>query len=107
AITVVPSGTGFPERLSSAVQSLPERTGGAFILLDADVLDLTEGQANAFATPGGISADELEAAITVVPHIFPVRAVAVTAYDPEFDHDGRVARTLVRAIGALARAVDG
>lgn len=63
-----------------------------YVHIDLDVLDPTEGRANAFAAPNGLSVGEVKAALQQISRVFRVRAVALTAYDPAFDTDGRICR---------------
>ena len=54
------------------------------------MLDPAEGRANALAAPDGLSADEVGRALERIGEAFRVRAVALTAYDPTCDPEGRV-----------------
>ena len=68
--------------------------------LDLDVLDPdTVGRANAYATPGGMSADALTAAVRSVDG---VAAVTISAYDPAHDATGGVRDALRQVLRALA-----
>ena len=72
------------------------------------MLDPSEGRANRFAADGGLSAGQLERAVEMVFERFDVAAAAMTAYDPNLDDDGRVARGFAgdrnrRARGASSR----
>ena len=65
---------------------------------------------NVYSVPGGVSASRLEALVAVVLDRFPVRAVSLTAYDPECDPDGRVppvALRLLELVAARAEAGGG
>src|ERR671915_775488 len=60
------------------------------------------------AAEGGLSLLQLEEAIDLVFGSFEVAAAAITAYDPEVDEDGRMARSARRVLRAVARgAVTG
>jgi arginase len=87
--------------LARALDDLRRSVGAVYLHVDLDALDPAEGRANAYAAPGGLSLAELEAALQAVRRRFHVRAAAITAYDPGFDEDGRVARAALR----VARAV--
>jgi arginase family enzyme len=83
--------------------ALPAVGPRASLHLDLDVLDPAEvGRANAFATPGGLSAAGLAAAVAVVREATTVAAVTVSAYDPAHDPGGGVRTALRGALEALA-----
>jgi arginase family enzyme len=63
------------------------------------VLDPSEGRANEFAEPRGLSRDQVEQAIAAVRERFDVRATMLAAFDPAADPSGRAARAAL----ALAR----
>ena len=78
---------------------------GLYVHVDLDVLDPSAGRANAFAAPGGASLSELLGRLTEASALRPIRAAALTAYDPAADEDGRAgdaARTVVAHVVALA-----
>ncbi|HYE58442.1 MAG TPA: arginase family protein, partial [Rhodothermales bacterium] len=61
--------------------------------VDLDVLDPDAvGAANAYAAPGGLSAEGLVEAVRAVRDALPVRAATLSAYDPAGDPEARVAR---------------
>lgn len=77
---------------------------GVYLHLDLDVLDPNEGKANRWAEPGGPTLSELEGLIAAVGERAPIRAAALTAYDPTLDVDGRMATAGVRLLTSIARA---
>lgn len=83
----------------------PLRDHAAYIHCDLDSLDPTEGQANPFPVPGGLTVAELEATLREIGRSVPIRAAAVTAYAPEYDTDGRMARAALRIVEGLVAAV--
>jgi len=90
-------------------KSLDERRGtmkGLYLHVDLDVLDSGEGKANGYAIPGGLTAVELESAVRDIAEVLPLRAAAITAYDPAFDPDGRVAGIAIALAGSLAASLD-
>jgi arginase len=71
--------------------------------LDLDVLDPDSvGRANAFATPGGLTAEELRDAVRTVAGATRVEAVTISAYDPAHDTTGGVRAALRTVLSALA-----
>ena len=67
-----------------------------------DVLDAGEATVNVYSAPDGVSAVELEALVGAVIDRGTVRALSLTAYDPERDGQGRVPPIAMRLLGALA-----
>jgi arginase len=81
-------------------------TPNIYLHIDLDSLDPVEGRTNEYAAPGGVLLTELESAIGAIFDRFLVAAAAVTAYDPTLDRDGRMGKTAVRVIEAIAREVE-
>ncbi len=76
-----------------------------YLHIDVDVLDPAEGRASAHAADGGLSARELLGAFETIVGCFRVRAVAVTAYDPAYDPDGRVSAFAAGSITAILSSI--
>jgi arginase len=100
-----------PERarpgLDGALRALRSRTPDVYLHLDLDVLDPEVGRANGLAAPGGPGLEELRTMLESVASTLRVRAVALTAYDPEHDPQGRIcdaASAVLRAVLAVPRA---
>jgi arginase len=89
--------------LLRALEELRRRAPLTYLHIDLDVLDTSEGRANRFAAPGGLSAQRLEWAVEAVFRRCQVAAAAITAYDPVLDEDGRMARVASRVIATVAR----
>jgi len=73
--------------------------------IDLDVLDPSVARVNRYAAPGGVTAAALERVVRALIGIAPVRAVSLTAYEPELDPDGRVppiANALLETIAGSA-----
>jgi arginase len=96
-------------RLDATLDALRGRVRDVYVHVDLDVLDpATEGRANAFAAPDGLTLDEVAAVIRRAARDFHVRGAGLTAYDPAFDEDGRVCRaalTLLAILGDVAAPV--
>jgi arginase len=91
--------------LPHVLGELTSRTRDVYVHIDLDVLDPTEGRANALAAPDGLSVEEVRAALQRISGLFQVRAVALTAYDPSFDTDGRVCRAAFLLLRSLLAGV--
>ncbi|WP_445151917.1 arginase family protein [Baekduia sp. Peel2402] len=77
--------------------ALPLLGDDLYLHIDLDALDVSVGHANRYAARGGPSLEELLATIDATFACATVRAVALTAYEPEYDRGHR--------IGALAREI--
>lgn len=90
------------ESLAEAVNALSERVEHFYVHLDVDVLDQSEGCANAYASGGGLSADELYAALELLQHSGRIKVAGITSYDPASDRDGRIRAIIDNAAAILA-----
>jgi arginase len=88
-----------------AIGALGGRADGVYLHVDLDILDPTVGRANAYATDGGLTVDELVTLAEATARRCPLRAVAFTSYDPAMDEDGAVRRAAVEVAGALVGAL--
>jgi arginase len=104
-IAVVEGCNFSPAGLLAALDVLRTRVGRVYLHIDLDALDPSEGIANQYSLPGGLTSDQLLAAIDDVFARFRVAAAAITAYNPESDEDGRVAATALRIVARLAAAL--
>jgi arginase len=89
-----------------ALDALRARIQDVYLHIDLDVLDPSEGQANHFAAPGGLTAEAVEQVVSATTGRLAVRAAALTSYDPAVDGDGRIppiANRLLTRIAAEAR----
>ena len=90
------------DALAEAMAALDPDRNGLYLHVDLDVLDREEARANLYSAPGGISADELGARVEEVLGTGCLRAVGLTAYDPECDSEGRVPPIAVGLLRAVA-----
>lgn len=97
-----------PEELTQGLDNILTNLGrftrSAYVHVDLDVLDSTEGCVNKYIVPGGLSAAILTKAVTSIGRCLPIRAAALTAYDPSYDVDGRVRAIASRVAVALLAA---
>jgi arginase len=103
AVQVVPGRAATGPAYADAVDALRQRVPRAYLHVDLDVLDPSEGRANRFAADGGLTVRELERAIELAFERLEVAAAAITAYDPALDTDGRMARAASDVIRTVAR----
>jgi arginase len=91
-----------PEAVVAAVGALEPEPTGLYVHVDLDVLDAEVARVNRYAAGGGISARELEESLRALLEDERVRAVSLTAYEPEADPDARVPPIARRLLGAVA-----
>lgn len=92
------------ERVAPALDQLREWVADAYLHLDLDVLDPSEGRANEYAAPSGLAAQDVERIVDAVGDRLAIRGAAVTAYDPAVDPEGRIANTAVKLVARIATA---
>jgi arginase len=85
-----------------ALDDLHGRAGRVYLHIDLDSLDPSEGTANQYSAPGGLSRAQLLAGVADVFDRFDVLAASITAYNPDSDGDGRMAATATRLLAAVA-----
>jgi arginase len=90
--------------LTREIASIRPRVDLAYVHCDLDALDPAEGRANPFTVDGGLTVEELASAVSEIGRSVPLGAAAVTAYAPEYDTDGRIAKAALRIIEALLAA---
>lgn len=88
------------------VQALGPPVPPVYVHLDLDVLDPASARASRYAAAGGLSTEALVGVLREVGRVAPVAALAVTAYDPAWDGDGRACRAALAAMAALLPPVD-
>jgi arginase len=76
-----------------------------YVHIDLDVLDRDEVRANQFAAPSGPTVAEMTDVLRAVGARIPVAAVAVTAYDPTFDPEGRAAGAAITLVATVLDTV--
>jgi arginase len=89
-------------RFEQGVEELAARVSRVYLHVDLDVLDLTEGRANAYAAPGGPTLERLLRCIREACQRFTVSAAAITAYDPGTGDSDRVVVAARRIAGEIA-----
>jgi arginase len=94
-----------PDALLAAVDGLSPRPTGLYVHVDLDVLDIDEARVNRYSAPGGITADELESLVDSLLADQRVRAVSLTAYEPDIDTAGAVPPIANRLLGVVAERV--
>ncbi len=93
---------GAVEAIGPALDAVRGRVEDVYLHVDLDVLDPSEGHANEYAAPGGLSADAVEQVVSAVTSRLTVRAAALTAYDPAADADGSIPPIANRLLTRIA-----
>jgi arginase len=93
------------ELLGEAVTELSQRVENFYVHLDVDVLDESEGRANSYSSRGGLSADDLYAALELLLGSGRIRVAGITSYDPVCDSAGKISAVVANAAKILAGSV--
>ncbi|HET9768924.1 MAG TPA: arginase family protein [Thermoanaerobaculia bacterium] len=91
--------------MPAALDALASRADRLYLHLDLDVIDPAELRANLYACDGGLTVDEVTAAIAAAGERLEIAAVSITAYDAGADAQRRgvaVASRLLAAVNAAA-----
>jgi arginase len=99
------AAAGVPDTVEAALDHLARRVRRVHLHIDLDVLDPSEGRANAFAVAGGLALMQTEMLVAAVARRFAVAGVTLSAYDPSCDPDGRIARAAGSLLHALLEAL--
>ncbi len=90
------------DAVARAVDAMDPAPTGLYLHLDLDVLDSEEAHVNIYSAPDGLSAEQLISQVRSLLETRPIRAVSLTAYDPECDAEGRVPPIAMRVLEAVA-----
>jgi arginase len=104
AINHLPPDTLDPEALVEAIGALEPPPSGLYVHVDLDVLDAQVARVNRYAAGDGISARELEESLRALLADERVRAVSLTAYEPDADPEARVPPIAARLLTAVAES---
>jgi len=79
-----------PEPTGDALLALRQRSADVYLHVDLDSLDESEGRVNPYSSPGGLTAARLVELTREIASTFRVAGMAITAYDPSVDPEGRI-----------------
>jgi arginase len=82
---------------------LAEQTEQVYIHVDLDVLDPTAATANQWASPNGLTLDDLLRAIAEIPKHSKAAALCIASYDPASDRDARALLAATKILEAVLR----
>jgi arginase len=100
AITIVAPAK--MDAFAGVVEALSERVENIYVHLDVDVLDNSEGSANSYASAGGLSAQQLYAALELLERSGRIRVAGITSYEPACDSRGSIRAIIQNAATILA-----
>lgn len=96
------SEIGGDDDVARVATELDPTPSGLYLHVDLDVLDSAEAKVNIYSASGGLTGAQLEAHVRSLLASGKVRAVSLTAYDPEVDADGRVPPIAIRLLERVA-----
>ena len=82
-------------------EAIGGETRSLYFHIDLDVLDTSVGKANGYAVPGGMTVDDVISVLEAARRRFDIVAASMTAYDPQADPEGRIARAAIDIAQAL------
>lgn len=98
---------GAEQALGEVLDGMRDQVDGVYLHLDLDVLDPAVARINSFQASAGLDLEEVESVVRTVTSRLPLRAAALTAYDPEIDRDGRGGEAALRLATVLVEAAAG
>ena len=90
---------------TDTLTTLAENTDRIHLHIDLDVIDVSDGRANEFATGGGPTLDALEEAIRTIAAHSVINSVSLTSYNPSCDADGHAQIAAMRLLNTLGGIV--
>ena len=96
---------GISKSLLPSLKKLQLQVQEVHLHNDIDVLDPQEAPGVDYPTPNGLSLSELEQAIELIGEQLQIKAVNLTAYNPEHDKKGRTIKSAFRLINTIIEVV--
>lgn len=93
------------DEFTATLTALAEHAGSIHLHVDLDVIDISDGWANEFATGGGPTLDALEAAIRTIAVHCGINSVSLTSYNPSCDADSHAQTAAMRLIDTLGGVI--
>ena len=92
---------GAPSGVDTRLRALGSPPPPVYIHLDLDVIDPAHARANQYAAPDGLTPSALIRTLGTIVSTAPLYALAITAYDPMWDRDGRMRQVAIDAVNAV------
>ena len=96
---------GISKSLLPSLKKLQLQVQEVYLHIDIDVLDPQEAPGVDYPTPNGLSLSELEQAIEVIGEQLQIKAVNLTAYNPEHDKNDQTIKSAFRLINTIIEVV--
>jgi len=93
----------FAGALQAGLAGLPRRV---LVHLDLDCLDPSVGQANEYAAPSGLSADDLVACMVRIARQAQPVGLTIASFNPDLPGSDAIAAAGIRAVQAMIEAID-
>jgi arginase len=94
--------TDVSRALGPAIDAVASRVRRGYLHIDLDVHDPAEVRANEYAAPEGLSRAHVQDVVRLVSGKLALAGAALTAYDPDYDADGRMLAAALDLLGAIA-----
>ena len=94
----------FRFQLPARLQEMATDVQDIYLHFDLDVLDAQTTPGFDFPAPGGPSAQEVEQAVHTLARYLPIKAAALTAYNPDLDPEQKTLQTALNMIATIAEA---
>jgi arginase len=106
AVTLLsPAETVDPATRATALQTFAAPLKMIYLHVDLDVLDPEQvGRANEFASPRGLSLEQVTDLLTAAGAVLPIAGMTISAYDPAIDTNGAVRRAATDIITAVLQS---
>ncbi|MHA2073330.1 MAG: arginase family protein [Candidatus Hodarchaeales archaeon] len=104
-ITVISSSelkeTNLSDVLVPSVKDLKTRINDVYLHIDIDVLDPQEAPGVDYRSPNGLSSDKLDKIIKMIAENLPIKAAAITAYNPKHEENDKTLNVIRNLIVQL------
>lgn len=104
AVTIIPVESLQQEEQQARLRELATDVQDIYLHFDLDVLDARTTPGFDFPAPNGPTAQEVEQAVHTIAHYLPIKAAALTAYNPDLDPEQKTLQTCLNMIATIADA---
>jgi arginase len=96
-----------PASIAADVEAIiaSAKTTDSYLHVDLDSLDASEGSANGFAVSGGLTRSQLLDSVDTIGARSRIRAVTISAYDPDCDSDDRIGHIAIEVAARILSSV--
>jgi arginase len=97
--------SGIEKSLLPKLESMQSQVQGIYLHVDIDIVDPLEAPGVNYRAPNGFSLKEIERIIRMISDYLPIKAAALTAYNPDNDEEDKTLRVGVRLLEAIVDVV--